>query len=163
MYGAKTAYWLGKKISKWIAPSKYYVSFPYGIYDIEVLRQYRKKISGNQNFILTHKERDIRKGEYLGFSFGVEDFTKFNKAIRGGTGIIKPGKFSDREKLPVEERWSARFFTLEKVFESLDATDATIVELPWYYNIDSWENYCNFLSTDKRRLINRSELIFRRN
>ena len=32
LFGALTAYWISKQMSKWVTPDKYYVSFPYGIF-----------------------------------------------------------------------------------------------------------------------------------
>jgi hypothetical protein len=29
------------------------------------------------------------------------------------------------------------------------------VEIPWYYNIDTWDDYCAFLGSEERTLIER--------
>ena len=58
-------------------------------------------------------------------------------------------KFATK-KLPVEKRYSARFFSLDKIFRSAILEDAVVSELPWYHNIDSWENYCNFIGSKNR-------------
>ena len=55
--------------------------------------------------------------------------------------------------LPIEERWSARFFNLDKIFEPVNMVAANELKLSWYHNINSWENLCNFLgSEDSKRL-----------
>ena len=53
LYGANTAYWTSRKMSKWVIPDKYYAAFPYGVYDNRLLRKHRKNISSSKNFILT--------------------------------------------------------------------------------------------------------------
>jgi len=157
LYGAQTAYWLSRKISKWVIPDKYYVAFPYGIHKPEELKPFRKIISSKKRFYLSHNGKTIKDGEYLGFTFDGEDFKKFRRFIRKeGTGEKVPNQVGiPTEKLPIEERWSGRFFTLEKVFQSVIMEDAEVFELPWHYNIDNWEGLCEYLSSDKRKEIKR--------
>ena len=56
-----------------------------------------------------------------------------------------------REKLPIEERYSARFFGLDEIFDIYEPE--LKVELPWYHAVDTWENYCSFLSSENRKEI----------
>jgi hypothetical protein len=44
LHGALSAYWLSKKISKWVIPDKYYVAFPYGVYQPWVVKENRKPL-----------------------------------------------------------------------------------------------------------------------
>ena len=55
-------------------PDKYYVSFPYGVYDPEILRPHRKDISSERPFMLSHKGKTVQDNEYLGFTFDKDDF-----------------------------------------------------------------------------------------
>jgi hypothetical protein len=64
------------------------------------------------------------------------------------------------EKLPLEERWSARYFSLDKVFKPVIIDIENKVEVPWYHNIDSWDGYCNYLGSDERKLVERPHPIF---
>ncbi len=50
LYGAESAFWMAKQISKWLIPDKYYVAFPYGVYKPELLREHRKIISSSERF-----------------------------------------------------------------------------------------------------------------
>ena len=54
LYGALTAYWLSRTISQWVVPDKYYVAFPYGIYDPEYLKAHRKQISNKKPFFVSY-------------------------------------------------------------------------------------------------------------
>jgi len=150
LYGAKTSFEVSKQISTWVAPDRYYVAFPYGVYSPEVLRPHRLEISSRRGFFLSHLDETVREGKYLGFTFDASDFSEFVGVIRTGTGEKIPGQsISDgipKEKLPLHKRWSARFFSLDKIFQSAKVEGALVQEVDWYYNIDSWENYSNYLS-----------------
>jgi len=55
IYEEHKKYLDSKKISKWVIPDRYYISFPYGIFDLKVVRKARKKISNRNRFYLSHK------------------------------------------------------------------------------------------------------------
>ena len=154
LYGALSAYSISKKISKWVIPDRFYISFPYGIIDHSIVRKFRRKISRDSNFYFSFDGKTIRDDQFLSFTFGGEDFKRFRRELREeATTIYIKGT---KEKLPISERYSARYFSLDKVFKSaiIDDTD-TVVELDWFYNVGCWEDYCNFLGSEHRKLIKR--------
>ena len=55
------------------------------------------------------------------------------------------------KKAPAEEQYSARHFPLEKVFEPLSrkVDNDKSIDVSWFYDISSWENYRKFMSSDK--------------
>jgi len=157
VHGSLSAFRIGSNLSKWTAPDRYYVSFPYGAYDPEVVRAYRKIISSLVPFALSHEDKTVADGKYLGFTFGKQDFLEFRREIRKGTGMftaenLKDGKYPT-VKLPIEKRYSARYFDLAKVFKHVILDE--IREVPWYYTIDNWDGYCNFLGSPDRHKIER--------
>ena len=148
LYGAQSAYWLSKTISKWVVPDKYYACFPYGVYDPEIVIPHRSKISSKKCFHLSFNDKDVRDDEYLAFTFDSEDFKEARRTIRReGTGQFVD--YESQKRIPVEKRWSARHFKLDKVFGRVKMED-TRVDLPWYYNIGSWEKLRKFLGSDKK-------------
>jgi len=152
IYGAMVSYWNSRLISKWVIPDRWYVAFPYGVYEPSVVRPYRKKISSKKGFYLSFQNKTIRDGEYLGFTFDSDSFKKFRKIVRQGTGHKAPGQdYLSTDVLPLEERWSARFFSLAKIFEPAIIEDAMIVNIPWFYNIDNWQGLCNFLGSSEQK------------
>ena len=158
LHGAQTAYHVSLRISKWVTPDNYYVSFPYGVYPVEILREHRNIISSEETFILSFQDKTVRDGEYMGFTFTPEDFVYIRKVFREkATGLYAPhsGEGLPTKKLPIEERYTARFFGLEEVFNVLDVEKANVVNLPWHHNIDCWENYCSYLSSDTKDQITR--------
>jgi hypothetical protein len=135
-----------------VTPDKYYTAFPYGVYPPEILRSHRESISSKKPFVLSFLETTVKDGEYLGFTFDAEDFKRFRKELRkDGTGRYVPGKGMTEKLLPVEERWSARNFPIEKVFNSLSLGNALDAEVDWYFKIDNWEDYCEYMGSEMRK------------
>jgi hypothetical protein len=153
LYGALTAYWLSKTISKWVIPDRFYAAFPYGVYDPALLQPHRKQISSKKPFHLQHAGQNIKDNQYLGFTFDGEDFKKCRSHLRKeGTGEFYG---YDTGRIPIEERWSARHFELDKVFECVNIEDANTLEVPWYYKIDSWDGLCNFFGSKERKTLDK--------
>ncbi len=90
---------------------------------------------------------------YLGFSFDEQGYKKYRDHLRKtSTGAYKPvptGEYPS-EKLPLEERYSARYFSLDKVFDRVIIGNDEQLEVPWFYQVDNWESYCEFLGSDHR-------------
>ena len=149
LYGALTAYWLSKTLSKWVVPDKYYAAFPYGVYDPSPLLLHRKSISSKKPFYISYEDKNIKNNEYLGFTFSAEDFKKARRIIRK-EGIGEFSKHDIKKRVPIEERWSARFFELDKIFTYVIMEEAKVLHLPWYYNISSWDNLKNYLGSENK-------------
>ena len=156
IYGALVALKVHSKISRWTIPDKYYVSFPYGIFDPEGLRPFRPKISSPKNFF-AGKISDLNSFEgYSSFTFGKEEFIRFRRNVRQGTGMYKnSGTEIPSEKLPIEERYSARFFELKDIFVDLQVDTENIYEPPFFYNVGNWQEYVTYLASPHARDIQR--------
>lgn len=150
LYGALSAYHIARKISRWVIPDKFYCAFPYGVYDPAQLRKQRKKISSKEPFYLTHEGRSVKNGEYLGFTFDGEDFKVCRRELRKeGT----PGRNEETKKrLPPEERWSARFFPIDKVFKHVIMGAEDGFEIEGYHKIDSWKDYTNYIASGEEHI-----------
>jgi len=158
MQGARMAWFMAHKMSKWIVPRKYYVSYPHGLYPPEILREHRKTIRNKDLFYLSHNGKTFKDGEYLGFAFREEDYKKFLKVIRSGTGIWDPDGFEYGGKnklLPPGQKNSATKFSLDKVFKDAILEDGNEIEVPWFYPIDNWENLKKFLGSEESNLLAR--------
>lgn len=133
LHGSLTAFIVSKKMSKWVKPTKYYVSFPYGIYDIGFIKGYRSQIRGPESFYLSHSGETVRENKYLGFTFFPEDWPKFKWHVKNQcTG----GNLS----IPIRERWSSQHFSLDKIF-NLDIIDINKkVEVGEYYSLMNWDS-----------------------
>ncbi len=163
LYGAHSAWWCSIKISKWIIPEKYYVSFPMSIYDIHSVRQHRNIIKHKtNNFFLSHNGETVKNNKPLAFTFTGEDFKKCRRSVNKQTTREflppSPGEQYPSQKIPLSERWSARHFTLQKIFEKVDETTANIIETDWYYDISSWDEYRNYLGSPHSIKVPREDL-----
>jgi hypothetical protein len=84
---------------------------------------------------------------YSSFTFGKDEFIEFRKVIRSGTGRWRPGvDYKEYDALPIEERWSARFFEVEKVFAPFDTENALEIKVDNYWNIGCWHEYKLFMA-----------------
>lgn len=168
IYGVMRAYNVSKTISQWTVPDRYYVSFPYGVYSVNVLKDKRWAFKEKKNVFIKYGDETIKDGQYLGFTLMKEDFSRYRKVIREGTNYRKPGADWDEkenkmigENLPPEERWSARHFTLDKVFGSAILEEAKTIEVPWYHKIDNWDSYCEYLASEERKRVTRPSYILK--
>jgi len=168
LYGCKTAYDVSRTVSVWTCPDKYYISFPYGIYNARLAQSKRKEIRKGKNFFFSHQGKTVADGEYLSFTITAKDFKRFIAIIkREGTGEYAPIAKVDVEKgifprlkLPLQERWSARFFSLQDVFRFDIIAEEDKHELDWYFPIDNWENYCKYIASPDKKVIKRPNKAF---
>ena len=152
LYGANTAHYISKKISKWVTPNRFYTAFPYGIYDPKVLREHRKDISSDKGFFMSSNGKTVADGEYLGFTFSPEEFKAYRRHLRQSStgGYEKTNGELPTTKLPLEERYSARYFSLDKVFGIAHTNETKLVNIPDYFNVDSWDKLRVYLGSEHR-------------
>mgnify|MGYP006409162505 FL=1 len=156
LYGALTAHWLSRTISQWVVPNKYYTAFPYGLYDPELVKPYRKKISSKESFCVSYNNKTVKDNEYLGFTFDAEDFKQARRTIRKeGTGEFSA--YDSPKRIPLEKRWSARFFELDSIFRDVIMEGASVLEVPWYYNINNWNGLRRFLGSEESATFKRPD------
>ena len=158
LYGAYSAWSVAYKISKWVRPEKYYVSFPLSAYNLDFLREHRLSIANKEkNFFLSYSDKTIKDNVPLAFTFTGEDFKKCRRNLNRKTTREYlpplPGHQYPSQKRPIAERWSARSFDLATVFEQLDQTDCTTVPVDRFYDLSAWEQYCSFLCQENEKLI----------
>ena len=140
LHGALSAFIVSKKISRWVVPSSYYVSFPFGIIDPRLIKKHRAAIRKGHRVYASYEGKTVRDGLYLPFSFTPEDWIEFRRQINeNNTGGNK--------KLPLKERWSAKHFTLDKIFYHDNINVESEIKTEQYYNLDSWDSLRDFYSS----------------
>ena len=143
LHGALTAYIVHSKISKWVVPSSYFVSFPYGIYNMKSLKSVRGEIRAGNRIYGEFEGKTVRDNMYLPFSFTPEDWLEFRRQLNeNNTGGDK--------SLPIEERWSAKHFTLDKIFKHDTIDIDKKVEIKDFYTLDSWDELKEFYKSNMR-------------
>lgn len=151
LYGSVTAFKIGKTLSGWVAPHRYYVSFPQGVYDPSLVREHRNLVKKQEVFAFSHNGKTFKDNRYLGFTFGKDEWLEMRRVIRSGTGAftsddLKDGQYP-RTLLPLKERYSARHFTLDKVTEPVNIDN--IQEIQDYHSIEDWESYVQYMASGK--------------
>lgn len=151
--GIHSAYMTSYRISKWLTPEKYFITFPFGICDPHQVRQFRKQIRDkNKNFLYQFNGNTVKQNIPLSFTMTGEDFLQCRRAINKKTTreYLPPSQNQKypNQKLPLHERWSAQHFNFSEVFENVDTSDALHQELEWFYDASSWSEYRRFLSSE---------------
>lgn len=155
LYGAKTALDVGSLVSKWVAPSKFYVSFPYSVYPTDFMSPHRPAIKRSKNYALTFRDKSFTTNDMLAFTFNRENLKQLLDKFQETENSFLLG-----EELENEEEFFEQNFTLDKTFGCVTLDIDKELEVPWYYPIDSWENYGTYLSSpDKSEISHPGELI----
>ena len=154
LHGALSVFKLSSSLSKWTTPSKYYVRFPHSFMPPHQIREFRKQLVGPKNCYMSFNGKTVKDGLFASFTFGKDDWVRFRRVVRSSTGVRVPGTTpDDNQNLPPEERWSARWFGVDKVFAPLDLTDATEIKVNDFFNVRSWQEYVDFLCYTQKKMI----------
>ena len=143
--GAQSSYWVSKKLSKWVIPNRYFVAFPYGMFSTFYLKDYRKYINKPTPFYVSHEGKSFKDNLYLPFTFDSEDFLRCRKKFRKEE---TPGYRSDRSRVKAADAFTGRFFEHGYVFDQVEEEGANVLEIPWYYDVSSWEGLKKWLVSD---------------
>ena len=153
LYGAHSAWRVASRISRWIIPDKYYVSFPMSAYNVYSIREHRQLIAHKENnFFLSHDGDTIKDNISIAFTFTGEDFKQCRRSVNKQTTREflppLPGEQYPSQKRPLNERWSARHFDFQTIFERVSEKNAKTINLDWHYDISNWCGYRDFLASD---------------
>ena len=143
LHGALTVFKISNNMSKWVCPTKYYISFPYGIYNPSCLSKNRASIRGPKSVFLCHEGKTIKDNKYLGFTLFPGQWLKLKRHIKEScTG-------GDRS-IPPQERWSSRNFTLDKIFNNDIMLVDKKIQNTEYYEMKTWQSLQNYYSSDMK-------------
>ena len=150
LHGVNSAWKVSVHLSKWITPTKYYISFPLTTYNLDTIRENRLSISKkDKNFYLSYNNKTVKDNLPIAFTLTGDDFIQCRRNLNKMTTREYlpplPGQQYPQGKLPLTERWSARTFTLETVFAPLNSDKATVVPVDWHYDISTWIGYREYM------------------
>jgi len=153
LYGVYSSWYAAYKISKWITPQNYYISFPMSVYDAHGIRNHRKSISNSKsNFFLKHNNKTVKDGELLSFTMKGDDFKACRNLINKTTTREYlpplPNQKYPNQKLPLDDRWTARSFSLEQILSPLSEKSGIYAEIDWHYDISTWQGYVEYLGSE---------------
>lgn len=140
VYAAHVIYKVYSEMSRIIVPSKFLIKWPFGIYPTDICRDIRKyiRLNNEQAFYLTYKGKTYKDGLNLSFSLDMEQCVRYRRIIK---------KMNKKEAMKVD--FSSYFI------DALSYKKPQKLEVPWYYSIDSWEGYRDFLSSEHSKTIKR--------
>ena len=109
-----------------------------------------------KNFFISSHGMSVKDGYFASFTFNKDDWLEFRRVIRTGTGIRVPGTTPEQNiNLNPSDRWSARWFGVDKVFSPLNLDGAYELKIDNFFNVRSWEEYITFISSSRRMTIQR--------
>ena len=101
---------------------------------------------------MRHEELTVLDGVPLPFTMTGADYIQCRRFVNKKTTKeyynTAEGEQYPSKKLPLEERWSARRFSLSEVFEEMSTENSNVVDIDWYYDISEWEKYKQYLGSD---------------
>ena len=125
--GIVSSFAVSSKISNWLAPSNYYVSSPYCVYDPKIANDARSLMSPDKTVILQNNKDSILTGHHLGFSVGSENFKHCNYIFK---------RMSNKEHYSLDKIFNNDIIV--KNFESLKVREC--------FHINAWKDYSNILA-----------------
>tara|TARA_Y100000310_G_C20392177_1_gene673350 strand:+ start:181 stop:729 length:549 start_codon:yes stop_codon:yes gene_type:complete len=141
LHGANEAFMVSVKISKWLAPNKYYVSFPYGVYDPRIAREGKKYYFSDRNVFISYQNQTVAHNLYTGFTFRPEEFKIIRRRIKEECSGVS---FS----IEAENRWSSRYFLLDKFYNYDNIENIQFIEIEKYQSCESWLNHKKYLQSE---------------
>ena len=157
LHGARTAHTILKKISKWTAPHKFYVSWPYGVYDPTHVRQFRKHIL-ESDVALNYNDQTIKNNLYLGLTLRMAQVELLLSDVRSLSSGLWQDAETRQNKLSPQERFSYRHMNFNKTLRALHLDDYEKIGVDQYHGIANWEEYRICLA-EKNSCNNRPKLL----
>jgi len=121
MAGCLTSKKISAGMSKWLKPTKYYVSFPYGVYDPAIVQEHRPMISSDSNMCLVYANRSIKNNDFLGASFTPE--------------VLRQ----------ITQKYAHDRYAEEQIVIFKNINNFNKVEIKSYNNIVDWDSYIDAL------------------
>lgn len=150
LYGADSAFRISRFISKWIAPEKFFCSFPYGIAPNEGAHNNRSLISSKENVLFSYVGKTVKDNLHLPFTFDAADYIRCRDIV----------------KHKLAEDWqdkSAKHYDLATVFKGLDTSSSVMIDLPWFHDISSWNGYTRYLASNESKTLAKPKTLFKGN
>ena len=162
IHGAMVADRVSRSLSNWLAPRKYFVSFPYGINNFKDILKHRKKLTTDRRNVFSFEGKTVQDGLHLPFTFNHDDLKVFKRNVRAKEVKLFKNDPTNPEsnryglvKLPLQERYSGRFLSLGEVFCFERLEEEEIYTLNWYYDISTWDGYRQYVSSSHSEEIKR--------
>lgn len=141
LYGAKVASHTCKKISKWILPKRFLVVNPYGVISEEQMKNCRRDLRGSQEIVFNWDGKNFKDNLYTPFTFSQKQYEECRIYFRD--------RYSGDETM--------RHF--KEIFKPLSLEKYKSIDADWFYNIDDWNSYSNFIRSEHNKLCERPKYL----
>jgi len=97
---------------------------------------------------LTFNQKSFKTNDMLGFTFNNDHLVKILDVFRDTENSFLLG-----DNLSNEEAFFENNFTLDKTFGRVIIDSKIGLDVPWYYPIDNWGAYCEYLGSEEKSWI----------
>jgi hypothetical protein len=118
-------------------PKRFLVIPPYGVVADEAMKASRNLLRGQHNIVYTKDDKTFLDNEYMPFTFDMDGYEICRK------------KFKD------EYTGNETRKTYNDIFSQIDLSRYAKIQMPWFYNISSWDGYSNFIGSKHNLLCSR--------
>lgn len=126
-------------------PNIFFIVSPFGVTDNEFILQNREKIHNFTNrFYCSFQKKSAKTGDYLPFTILFEDIKRLTDKLEEQVTTIKRLSFLIQSDQNID---CESFYGLKDMFNieyRLNSED-TFLEVPWYFNVENWDDYYNCL------------------
>ena len=143
-------------ISKHCEPDYYFLSSPFGALDYKEIRANRKKYkSGNRQSLFTNCDKSALSGDHLPLCINKQTLINLEKhVLSNSTKMYKSSEQLSKSGIPVEllpreERYRGKKLSMKEVYGCLDKEQFDCYDLSWFYNVTSWQDYREYISSGK--------------
>lgn len=148
IHGFTMANYVTKRLTSHLIPDKFYVCFPYGMYDCRETRiRKEQQITRSENVFYTFKGKSVMDKEYLPFYCSnqyTEDIMKFMKRRSINLRISNPLRTDIDDNLYDISTILKGSITMPEVLTG----KKKFIELKNYKRIDTWEGYVDYMRSD---------------
>jgi hypothetical protein len=99
----------------------------------------------------------VKNGLHISFTFNAQDYKNCRDTVK--RRMFDSWRLEEKEN---DTKNYSRFYSIDQVFSELDIENATMIDLPWFYDISSWEKYCKFISSEESSTIIKKQRLFTR-
>jgi len=134
LYGAYSVKKLSNKISKWLKPDRYFISFMNQQYSVNKLFEIREQIKNEKPFFVSHNGKTVLDDCPSAFTIDNDDL--FN--------ILKWSKIKNNS-------------SLQQVFGKIKTEDSYLFEPEYCFDTKTWEGFREYMGsphTEKHKTIN---------
>lgn len=155
LFGARKIDYIVHTTSEYLSPDKFWIAFPHGVYEHRFLDRLQKVVRRTDcNLFLSYDSDTIRDGKPMGFSLKTTDISGLVAYYRKDHFYRNLHSFEYQSRYRLFMRERQKRVTLEDVFKylTIEPDRDIVLELPWYSQIEKFEGYRQYMSTNAKLL-----------